>query len=69
MASRTGFTPLKLCTAAHAGDPVPGTMLELAAGMQHEIFASVLGAEGNTFLMVYNPSETEAGGWEVMEGE
>jgi len=30
---------------------------------------SKLGAEGNTFLMVYNESETTEGAYEVMVGE
>lgn len=41
----------------------------LAKRANKEIYASELGAEGNTFLMVYNPSETEEGGWKVVEGE
>lgn len=64
-----GLVPLRFYTAALADDPVPGTVIELAAGIQQEVFASELGAETNTFLMVYNPSETEEGGWEVVEGE
>jgi hypothetical protein len=64
-----GTVPLKFYTAASAGNPGSGAVLELAAGMQKEVFANELGAEGNTFLMVYNASETAEGMWEVVEGE
>jgi hypothetical protein len=37
--------------------------------MQKEVFASELGAESNTFLMVNNTGKTEEGMWEVAEGE
>lgn len=64
-----GLVILYFYTTARADDPVPPTVLELAPGMQKEVFASELGAEGNTFLMVYNPSETSEGLWEVVEVE
>lgn len=64
-----GTVILHFYTAAVAGEPGSGAVLELAPGMQKEVFASELGAEGNTFLMVYNPSETSEGIWEVVEGE
>jgi hypothetical protein len=34
-----------------------------------ENYASELGAEGNTFLMVYNPDENNEGSYEVVVGE
>ena len=69
MITNNGPGPLQCYTSARADDPAPPTVLELAPGMQKEVFASELGAEGNTFLMVYNPSETSTGLWEVVEVE
>jgi hypothetical protein len=69
IATNKGPVPVQLYTAAKAGDAVPSSAIEIAPGMQKEIFASELGAEANTFLMVYNPSETVEGSWEVMVGE
>jgi hypothetical protein len=69
MITNNGLVAIWIYTTARAEDNVPDTYLELAPGMQKEVFASELGAEGNTFLMVYNPSETGTGLWEVMEVE
>jgi hypothetical protein len=69
MITNNGLVTIWIYTTARAEDNVPDTYLELAAGMQKEVFASELGAEGNTFLMVYNPSETATGLWEVVEVE
>jgi hypothetical protein len=67
--TNTGEVPLQFYTSAKAGETVPDTVLELAPGMQKEVFISELGAEGNTFLMVYNPDEGKEGSYEVVEGE
>jgi hypothetical protein len=67
--TNNGLVPLRFYTILRADGNVPDTYLELAAGMQKEVFAGELGAEGNTFLMVYNPSETSEGLWEVVEVE
>ena len=64
-----GAVPLKFYTAAKAEDPVPGSTVEVAPGAQKEIYASELGAETNTFLIVYNADETTEGAYEVMVGE
>jgi hypothetical protein len=69
MITNTGATALQFYTAASADGPVPGTVLELAPGLQKEVFASELGAEGNAFLMVYNPDENNEGSYEVVVGE
>ena len=69
MITNNGLVTIWIYTTARAEDNVPDTYLELAPGMQKEVFASELGAEGNTFLMVYNPSETSEGLWEVVEVE
>lgn len=69
MLTNNGLVLLQVYTTARADDPVPPTVLELAPGMQKEVFASELGAEDNTFLMVYNPSETSEGVYEVVEVE
>jgi hypothetical protein len=64
-----GTVPFKIYTAAKAGDVVPSSAVEVAPGLQKEVFVSELGGENNTFLMVYNESETVEGSWEVMVGE
>ena len=69
MITNNGLVRIWVYTTARAEDNVPDTYLELAPGMQKEVFASELGAEDNTFLMVYNPSETDTGLWEVVEVE
>ncbi len=66
--TNTGTVSLNIYTAKSADDPVPGSTVELPAGAQKEIFASELGAETNTFLMVYNPDDTTQGSWEVELG-
>jgi hypothetical protein len=60
---------LKLYSAANAGDAVPSTTVDIAPGQQLDVWATELGAESNTFFMVYNPDETVAGSWEVEVGE
>jgi hypothetical protein len=67
--TNNGLVRIWVYTTARAEDNVPDTFLELAPGMQKEVFASELGAEGNIFLMVYNPDESIAGNWEVVVGE
>lgn len=48
--------------------PVPGTTVRIEPGIQKEIWASELGADSNTYLMVNNPSLTTDGSWEVTVG-
>jgi hypothetical protein len=69
IATNKGPVFLKLYTAAKADDAVPSTTVDLAPGEQKEVWASELGADTNTFFMVYNPDKTIAGSWEVTEGE
>jgi hypothetical protein len=64
-----GLVPIKFYSAAKAGDAVPSSAIEVAPGAQKEIWASELGAEANTLLMVYNASETTEGAYEVLVGE
>jgi hypothetical protein len=69
IATNKGLVILKLYSAAKADDKVPDTTVDLAPGEQKEVWASELGADTNTFFMVYNPDETIAGSWEVEMGE
>jgi hypothetical protein len=69
IATNKGPVILKLYSAAKADDAVPSTTVDLAPGEQKEVWASELGADTNTFFMVYNPDETKEGSWEVTEGE
>lgn len=66
MTNNTGPVPLHLYTAKAATDPGTIPVVIIAPGEQKTVFASELGAEDNTFLMVYNPSETTAGSYEVV---
>lgn len=67
--TNNGPVTVQFYTGAQAGNPGSGAVVEIGAGMQREVFASELGAEGNTLLMVYNPDESTAGNWEVVVGE
>jgi hypothetical protein len=69
LATNKGPALLKLYSAAKADDPVPSTTVDLAPGEQREVWATELGADTNTFFMVYNPDETVEGSWEVEVGE
>jgi hypothetical protein len=69
IATNKGLVLLKLYSAAKADDKVPSTTVDLAPGEQKEVWASELGADTNTFFMVYNPDETKEGSWEVEMGE
>lgn len=63
--ANTGTVALQFYTANLPTDPVPGTVLEVAAGEQATAFASELGSEENLFLMVWNADEDIEGGFEV----
>jgi len=63
----TGETILQFYTANLPDDPVPGTVLEVAAGEEATALASALGSEENMFLMVYNVSLENEGEFEVGE--
>lgn len=65
----TGSVNLQFYTADMPDDAVPGHALELPPGEEEAIIASKLGASGNLFLMVYNPSTTLAGSYEVSIGD
>jgi hypothetical protein len=61
-----GPVPLHLYTAKAATDPGTIPVVIIAPGEQKTVFVSELGAETNTFLMVYNPDEATAGSYEVV---
>ncbi len=63
----TGTTTLQFYTANLPADPVPGTVLEIAAGEEASALASALGSEENLFLMVYNLDIENEGEFEVGE--
>jgi len=63
----TGQTTLRFYTANLPDDPVPGTVLEVAAGEEATVLASSLGSEENLFLMVYNIDTGYEGEYEVGE--
>ncbi len=65
----TGSTTLQFYTAMLPTDPVPGSPFELLPSEEADVFASELGADGNLFLMVFNPDETQAGEYSLMESE
>lgn len=65
LATNTGEVALELYTSNSANGTVPPTTVKIAPAEQKEIFASDLGAAGNTFLMAYNPDENTAGSYEV----
>ena len=60
-----GPVELECYTALRADDPKPGTTVKVPAGLTTEMWASELGAEGNTLFMIYNPDATTAGEYEV----
>lgn len=68
LATNKGPVLLKLYSAAKADDVVPSTTVDIAPGEQKEVWATELGADTNTFFMVYNPDETITGSWEVEIG-
>jgi hypothetical protein len=63
----TGEITLQFYTANLPADPVPGTVLEVAAGEEATAFASALGSEENMFLMVYNLDIENEGEYAVGE--
>ena len=63
----TGETTLQFYTANLPADPIPGTVLEIAAGEEATALASALGSEENMFLMVYNLDLENEGEFEVGE--
>ena len=63
----TGNTTLQFYTANLPADPVPGTVLEIAAGKEATALVSALGSEENMFLMVYNLDIENEGEYEVGE--
>lgn len=65
----TGSVRLQFYTANMPEDPVPGNVLELAAGEEDDALASALGADSNMFLMAYNPDAAIAGSYEVIINE
>ena len=60
-----GLGELECYTTLNAGDPKPATTVKVPAGLTIEMWASELGAEGNTLFMIYNPSTTTAGEYEA----
>ena len=63
----TGETILRFYTANLPADPVPGTVLEIAAGEEATALASALGSEDNLYLMVYNVDTENEGEYAVGE--
>jgi hypothetical protein len=59
----TGTVPLQFYTANKPEDPKPGTTFVLQPDEEVEVDASALGAEGNLYLMVYNPSKETKGSY------
>jgi len=49
-------------------DPLLGARVKVVPRTENDEWASELGAESNTYLMIYNPSETTDGAYEVMVG-
>lgn len=52
-------------TTLKADDPKPSTTVKVPAGLTIEMWASELGAEGNTLFMIYNPDKITAGEYEA----
>lgn len=65
LVTNIGPVKLQLYTSNSATGLPPATTVEVASGEQKSVFVSDLGADGNTFLMVYNESETTEGSYEV----
>ncbi len=65
----TGSVIIKIYTANLPDDVVPSNARELAPGEEDDVLGSQLGADGNLFLMAYNPDKTAAGSYEVSIGE
>ena len=63
----TGETILRFYSANLPADPIPGTVLEIAAGEEATALASALGSEENMYLMVYNADMENEGEFEVGE--
>jgi hypothetical protein len=68
IAKNPGPVPIDLYTAASAGDPLPGTRITIAPGIETEVWASELGADSNTYLMAYNPHATIEGSYVIVLG-
>jgi hypothetical protein len=64
----TGTVVIELYTALLPADPPPGTRVKIDPGIETEVWATELGADNNTYLMVYNPDETIDGSWQVVVG-
>jgi len=64
-----GPVNVQLYTAPSATNPGTMPVVVITPGEQKTVFVSELGAETNTFLMIYNPDETTAGSYEVIVGE
>jgi hypothetical protein len=60
-----GKTLLRYYTANMPDDVVPSNTTDLQPGEEVETWVSELGAEGNLFLMVFNPDTSVAGSYEV----
>lgn len=67
-AKNTGPVPFDMYTAAEPGNPVPGTTITIQPGEQKDVWASELGADTNTYLMIYNLDTTTEGSWQVTVG-
>ena len=59
----TGLVPLEFYTANKPEDPKPGTTYVLQPDEEAEVDATALGAEGNLYLMVFNPSKDTKGSY------
>jgi hypothetical protein len=64
----TGPVPVDLYTASAPGDTVPTTRVRIEPGIETEVWASELGADSNTYLMVYNAHATIAGSYVIVLG-
>jgi hypothetical protein len=64
--ANTGTTSLKFYTAKLPNDAVSPSAIEVLAGEETDVFASELGADGNLFLMAYNPDEVNEGEYSLM---
>lgn len=65
----SGSVIIKIYTANLPDDVLPSNALELAPGEEIDVLGSQLGAEGNLFLMAYNPDAATAGSYEVSIGD
>jgi hypothetical protein len=68
IAKNTGSVPVELYTAASPSDVPPGTRVKIDPGVQTEVWISELGADSNTYLMIYNADKSTEGSYEVTVG-